>query len=66
MQSDSSSSPPAKKKRSWPPRGELHPRAKLTNRQVREIQASPLSDRQLAKLYDVHPGTIYYHRKKKL
>lgn len=50
-------------------RGERHPRAKLTDEQVKDIRSSPLTGQALAKRYGVSKSTIsgirtYAHRKK--
>jgi hypothetical protein len=46
------------KGRSNHPRGEQHSRARLTEKDVRDIRASELSYTKLARLYGVLPGTI--------
>ena len=42
-----------RKNRRQPPQGVLNPKTKLTEAQVREIRASPLTPTQLTKLYPV-------------
>jgi hypothetical protein len=49
-----------RKKRAKPRRGEHHPHARLTDEAVREIRASPLGARRLARKFGVYPSTIWY------
>jgi hypothetical protein len=51
----------AKGRGAWP-KGERMWSAKLTAAQVREIRASPLGNRRLARLYPVSRGTIMHIR----
>lgn len=54
------------KKRNPPPtRGELDGMAKLTAQKVKQIRTSPLSGKELARLYDVTPQTICDIRKRR-